>query len=86
MQSIVSSTVPRTQNGTAVARALGWVGAGRMGAAMIERLLEAGHPGYGLQPDPFQARAAGRRRSRRRPSRSPTSPASEVVFTAVGFV
>ena len=50
---------------------------------MIERLLEAGHPGQRLQPDPLQARASCCRRSRRRPSRLPTWPASEVVFTSV---
>jgi 3-hydroxyisobutyrate dehydrogenase len=48
MQSIVTSTIvgssgPHSERDRG-ARALGWVGAGRMGAAMIERLLQAGHP------------------------------------------
>jgi 3-hydroxyisobutyrate dehydrogenase len=41
MQSIVRRLVPSPEpEGTE--EALGWVGAGRMGAAMVERLLEAG--------------------------------------------
>jgi len=43
MQSIVSGTVSGSEPDRG-AGALGWIGAGRMGAAMIERLLEAGHP------------------------------------------
>ncbi|HTT90987.1 MAG TPA: NAD(P)-dependent oxidoreductase [Acidimicrobiales bacterium] len=42
MQSFVGRAKPRPE-ADSTANALGWVGAGRMGAAMIERLLEAGH-------------------------------------------
>ena len=42
MQSIVRGAGPFSDV-TREAGTLGWVGAGRMGTAMIERLLEAGH-------------------------------------------
>jgi 3-hydroxyisobutyrate dehydrogenase-like beta-hydroxyacid dehydrogenase len=43
MQSIVSTPEVEAE-GPVVPGALGWIGAGRMGSAMIKRLLAAGHP------------------------------------------
>ena len=42
MQSIVRGAVPHPE-AERVTGAIGWVGAGRMGSAMVERLLAAGH-------------------------------------------
>ena len=42
MQPIVSATAAQTEDQSAPGT-LGWIGAGRMGGAMIERLLGAGH-------------------------------------------